>query len=421
MAARKLHVCTCPTCQGEEDDAVKRQHEQMNLFMSTLNRQQRRWYAAVEANRRGHGGVSVVSRVTGLSRLTINRGRQELADAAEGRWFAGRPPDDQRGRPPTEKKYPDIEQALEGLLSHEVAGDPMNEQVWVRSSLRSLCRQLSERGYNVSHATVARLLKKRGYTLRLNLKTRRGVESPHRDRQFKYITAQRRAFAAAGHPIISVDTKKKEPIGNFRQAGRSWSKKPTHVNQYDFTSQAQCRAVPYGIYDVTQNTGYVYVGISGDTPEFATDAIASWWRDEGARVYPEAQEILILADGGGSNAWRSRGWKWNLQTKLVNPFGLRVTVCHYPTRCSKWNPVEHRLFSHISMNWAGEPLRSLDVMLGYIRGTRSATGLSVKAYLLEGAYLTARSITQGQLDELRLHPHSVCPDWNYTLAPRVLE
>jgi hypothetical protein len=293
--------------------------------------------------------------------------------------------------------------------------------VWVRSSLRSVSRQLGERGYNVSHVTVGRLLKKGGYTLRLNLKTRRGVESPHRDRQFKYIAAQRRAFAASGDPIISVDTKKKEAIGNFRQAGRSWSKKPTRVNQYDFTSQAECRAVPYGIYDVTQNTGYVYVGTSGDTPEFATDAIASWWRDQGCRIYPEAREILILADGGGSNAWRSRGWKWNLQTKLADPFGLRVTVCHYPTRCSKWNPVEHRLFGHSSMNWAGEPLRSLDVMLSYIRGTKSATGLSVKAYLLEGEYLTSRTIPEGELEELRLHPHSVRPDWNYTLVPRVLE
>lgn len=361
-----------------------------------------------------------MSRVTGLSYTAISRGRRELADAAEGRWFDDRPRR-YRGTQPTEEKYPDIEHVLEGLLSHEVAGDPMSEQVWVRSSLRNLSRQLKERGYNVSHVVVWRLLKRLGYTLRLNLKTRRGVASPQRDRQFRYIATQRRAFATAGHPVISVDTKKKESIGNFRQAGRSWRKSALEVNQYDFTSQADCRAVPYGIYALAMNTGHVYVGTSGDTPEFATDAIAAWWREDGCHVYPEAKEILILADGGGSKAWRSRGWKWNLQTKVADAFGLRVTVCHYPTRCSKWNPVEYRLFSHISMNWAGVPLQSLDIMLGYIRGTTSATGLSVKAIVLEGEYVTARKVTQEERGHLRLHPHSVCPDWNYTLEPHMLE
>lgn len=415
-----MHVCQCPICDGEDDSIVKHLHEQMNLFMSTLNNQQRRWYAAVEATRLGRGGITKVSRMTGLSTGAITRGRQELADAAEGRWFDDHPRVN-RGRPPTEERYPDIEPVLEALVSHEVAGDPMGEQVWVRSSLRHLSRQLREMGYDVSYCVVRRLLKKLGYKLRLNLKKRRGVQSPERDRQFQYIAAQRQAYTAAGNPIISVDTKKKELIGNFKQAGRSWGKTPKEVNQYDFTSQADCRAVPYGVYDLARNMGYVYVGTSGDTPEFATDAIASWWRDEGCRVYPDRKEILILADGGGSNAWRSRCWKWNLQTKLANPFGLRVTVCHYPTRCSKWNPVEYRLFSQISMNWSGEPLQSLDIMLGFIRGTTTATGLSVKAQLLEGEYLTARKVTQQELDELRLHPHSVCPDWNYTLEPPGLQ
>jgi hypothetical protein len=407
-------------CEREADGPVKRQHEQMNLLMSTLNKQQRRWYAAVEANRLGLGGISAVSRITGLSGSAISRGRRELAEAAEGRWFDDRPRV-YRGTQPSEEKYPDIEQVLEGLLNHEVAGDPMGECVWVRSSLRTLSRQLREKGYNVSHLVVRRLLKKLGYTLRINIKTRRGVESPYRDEQFKYIATQRRAFADVGDPIISVDTKKKEPLGDFRQAGKSWRKTPREVNQYDFTSQAECRAVPYGIYDVIMKVGYVYVGTSGNTPEFAADAIASWWRDEGSSLYPCAKNILILADGGGSNGWRSRGWKWNIQTKLADAFGLRVTICHYPTRCSKWNPIEYRLFSPISTNWAGEPLQSLDDMLGYIRGTRTAAGLSVKAYLLKGEYLTAQKVTQRELDKLRLHPHSVCPDWNYTLEPRVLE
>jgi hypothetical protein len=392
----------------------------MNLLMSTLNRQQRRWYAAVEADRLGRGGMGRISSITGLSEGTIRRGRRELAEAVEGRWW-DEVPRAHRGRPPTEKKYPGIEHVLEGLIDHEVAGDPMGESRWVRSSLRNLSRQLRERGYDVSYPVVSRLLRKLDYSLRLNIKTRRGVESPRRDEQFKYIAALRQGFAEAGHPVISVDTKKKELIGDFRRAGRSWCKEPEQVNQYDFTSLAECRAVRYGIYDVQRNTGYVYVGTSGNTPEFATDAIASWWRDEGQVIYASAKEILVLADGGGSNGWRSRGWKWNLQKKLADQSGLRVTVCHYPTRCSKWNPVEFRLFSHISMNWAGKPLRTLDTMLAYIRGTRTTTGLTVKAHLLEGEYLTSRKVTKQELDGLALLPHPVCPDWNYSIEPRGIE
>jgi hypothetical protein len=391
----------------------------MNLLMSTLNHQQRRWYAAVEANRIGRGGITSVSQVTGLSPGAISRGRKELANAAAGEWFDARPRV-YRGPQRIEEKYPDIEQVLEGLLAHEVTGDPMGEHIWVRSSLRNLSRQLREQGYDVSYYVVRRLLRKLGYTLRVNVKTRQGVQSPQRDEQFRYIAAQRNAFAASGKPVISVDAKKKESIGNFRQAGRTWCKVPTAVNHYDFTSQAECRAVPYGVYDVTCNIGFVYVGTSGDTPEFATDAIALWWRGTGRRMYPGASEILILADGGGSNAWRSRGWKWNLQQKLADDFGLRVTVCHYPTQCSRWNPVEFRLFSHISMNWAGEPLRTLDIMLGYIRGTTSSGGLVVNATLLEGEYLTSRTVTKKELDRLQLHPHTVCPNWNYTIEPTTL-
>ena len=420
MVEHNVHVCACWECRRGIDKSTMRQHEQMNLLMSTLNHQQRRWYAAIEADRLGRGGVAAVSRITGLSGGAISRGRRELAAAAEDRWWDD-VPQGHGGKPPTEKKYPNIEQVLERLLAHEVAGDPMGESRWVRSSLRNLSRRLHESGYEVSHHVVRRLLRKLGYTLRLNIKTRRGVQSPKRDEQFKYIAAQRQKFAASGRPIISVDTKKKESVGYFRQAGRSWCKSADRVNQYDFTSQADYRAVPYGIYDVTRNIGYVYVGTSGNTPEFAADAIATWWRDEGRTIYPAETEILILADGGGSNGWRSRGWKWNIQTKLVDQFGLRVTVCHYPTRCSRWNPIEHRLFSHISMNWAGRPLRTLDVMLAYIRGTKTVSGLSVRAYLLEGDYLTSREITKRELDALSLRPHSLCPDWNYTLEPRQVE
>ena len=417
MVERRVHACACSGCEQRLDPALRAQHEQMNLLMSTLNHQQRRWYAALEANRRGNGGVKAVSTITGLSQGPISRGRRELKEAAEGRWW-DEAPRGHGGKRSTEKKYPDIEQVLERLLTDEVAGDPMGESRWIRSSLRNLSRQLDENGYQVSHHVVRRLLRKLGYTLRLNLKTRRGVQSPQRDQQFKYIAAQRRKFAASGLPIISVDAKKKESIGYFRQIGRSWCKSAERVNQYDFTSQAAYRAVPYGIYDVSRNTGYVYVGTSGNTPEFAVDAIATWWRDEGRCGYPTQSEVLILADGGGSNGWRSRAWKWNVQTKLVDRFGLRVTVCHYPTRCSRWNPIEHRLFSHISMNWAGKPLRTLDVMLAYIRGTKTKAGLSVKASRLQGEYLTSRKVSAKELEGLSLRPHPICPDWNYTVEPR---
>ena len=263
MVERRVHACACSGCDQRLDAALRAQHEQMNLLMSTLNHQQRRWYAAVEANRRGNGGVHAVSTITGLSQGAISRGRRELKEAAEDRWW-DEAPRGRGGKRSTEKKYPDIEQVLERLLAHEVAGDPMGESRWVRSSLRNLSRQLDENGYQVSHHVVRRLLRKFGYTLRLNLKTRRGVQSPQRDQQFNYIAAQRRKFAASGLPIISVDAKKKESIGYLRQVGRSWCKSAERVNQYDFTSQADYRAVPYGIYDVTRNAGYVYVGTSGN-------------------------------------------------------------------------------------------------------------------------------------------------------------
>jgi hypothetical protein len=328
------------------------------------------------------------------------------------------PPRVYRGAQPAEEKYPAIEQVLEELLTHEIAGDPMGEQVWVRSSLRTLSQQLRDRGYDVSYGVVRRLLRKQGYALHVNLKTRRGVPSPERDEQFGYIAELRRTFSEAGLPIISVDTKKKELIGNFRQNGRTWSKEAEEVNDYDFTSLAACRAVPYGIYDVTRNRGHVYVGTSGNTPDFAGDAISLWWRDEGQHAYPSASELLILADGGGSNGWRSRGWKCNLQAKLSDRFGLRVTVCHYPTRCSKWNPIEYRLFSQISRNWAGKPLRSLAIMLAYIRGTTTRTGLTVKACMLDGDYPTSRKFTKEEMEQVTIEPHAVCPNWNYTLNPR---
>jgi hypothetical protein len=263
---------------------------------------------------------------------------------------------------------------LEELLTDEIAGDPMTEQTWVRSSIRTIRDRLVEKGHKVGRCTVHRLLKKLGFSLRANKKRRSGSQCPGRAEQFRYIASQRKAFTEAGWPVVSIDTKKKELIGNFRNPGKVWCRDAAEVNDHDFTSTAECRTVPFGIYDVARNRGYVVVGTSNETPEFAVSAIAGWWRDEGHTAYPGARQLLILADCGGANGHRCAAWKLNLQEALCDRWGLTVTVCHYPPGCSKWNPIEHRLFSQISMNWAGKPLRSLRILLAYIRGTTTQTG-----------------------------------------------
>jgi len=264
------------------------------------------------------------------------------------------------------------------------------------------------------------MLLDKGFSLRANFKKKNGVRAkyPERDEQFKYISSVRAKFTEEALPIISVDTKKKELIGDFKRPGRTWQKKADEVNEHDFRSLATCRAVPYGIYDVTKNIGHIFVGTSNDTPKFAVDAIAHWWKIEGRQQYPNADGILILADSGGSNGFRSRAWKYQLQTELSNAFQIQVSVCHYPTGCSKWNPIEHRLFSFISINWFGKPLRTLDTMLAYIRGTSTSTGLSVKASLLDGGYEKSQRVLAKDFNQLDLRPHETHPAWNYTIYPR---
>jgi hypothetical protein len=309
--------------------------------------------------------------------------------------------------------------ALQELVAPVTAGDPMSERKWVRASLRSLSRRLGEAGHPASPPTVRRLLDAQGYRLHANTKQlEAGTAHPDRDQQFQYIGEQRQAFSAAGRPQISVDTKKKELIGRFKNAGRAWSQAAEVVNVHDFRQDALGRAVPYGIYDLTHNRGTVYVGQSADTPRFAVDMLARWWVDEGQAAFPEANDLLVLADGGGSNSARSRVWKQQLQEQLCDRYGLAVTVCHYPTGCSKWNPVEHRLFGPISLNWAGRPLATWDTLLGYLQGTTTATGLTVRAALHDGTYRTGERVPDAEMAALNLERHAVCPTWNYTLRPR---
>jgi hypothetical protein len=309
--------------------------------------------------------------------------------------------------------------ALQELVEPVTAGDPMSERKWVRASLRHLSRRLSEAGHPASPPTVRRLLDDQGYRLHANTKQlESGAAHPDRDQQFRYIAEQRQAFRAAGQPAISVDTKKKELIGRFKNAGRVWGRAAEVVNAHDFRQDALGRAVPYGIYDLTHNRGTVYVGQSADTPRFAVDVLARWWVDQGQAAFPAASELLLLADGGGSNSARSRVWKQQLQAQLCDRYGLAVTVCHYPTGCSKWNPVEHRLFGPISLTWAGQPLATWDTLLGYLRGTTTETGLTVSAALHAGAYQTGERVSDAELATLNLERHAVCPTWNYTLRPR---
>jgi hypothetical protein len=297
------------------------------------------------------------------------------------------------------------------------AGDPITGLKWTHKSLRALATQLTRQHHTISAPTVARLLLEDGYALRANQKQRASKQSPGRDEQFLYIAEQRAMFLKRTWPLISVDTKKRELIGCFKQRGQQWRKSAHSVLLYDFRSDAVGIAIPYGIYDVAANSGYIVIGTSHDTPQFAIAAIRSWWREVGRKRYPQARHLLIEADSGGSNANRSRGFKQGLQ-ELADEFCLSITVTHYPTGASKWNPIEHRCFNLISGNWAGQPLDSYETVLKYIRSMRSTTGFRCRARLDERDYPTGVTISQTQIDAWRIERHTVFPQWNYTVKPR---
>ncbi len=308
---------------------------------------------------------------------------------------------------------------LQALVEPETAGDPMTGQRWVRRSLRHLSDDLEKTGHPASPPTVGRLLRALDYGLHANAKqVEAASHHPDREAQFTHIAGQRQAFQAAGWPVLSVETKKKELVGNFRNGGVAWGRAPAAVNVHDFPQDALGRAVPYGIYDVGRNHGTVYVGTSADTPRFAVDVLARWWQEVGRATYPAADRLLLLADAGGSNGCRSRLWKHQLQAVLCDQFGLTITVCHYPTGCSKYNPVEHRLFGPISLNWAAQPLRPWDTLLACIRGTTTSTGLTVQATLHDQPYLTGERVAKAAMATLALERHARRPVWNYTIRPR---
>ncbi len=418
MSQTKPYVCGCENCQSADGSREKELHRRINLFLSQLDNRQRRLFVGLESYRMGRCSDTTVAKITGLGLNTISTGRRQLASLSfESLNVSAKKR--RTGRPLTEVKQPNLEVEIEKLIEDEAAGDPMTEQKWIRISLRQLSKKLREKDLSASHCTVRRILKKMGFSLRANFKKKNGVRAnrPERDEQFKYIASQREEFSRLGLPVISVDTKKRELIGDFHKKGKTWRKRAEEVNEHDFRSLAICKAVPYGIYDLNKKLGYVYVGTSNATPRFAIEAIARWWKNEDCLLYPGAKGVLILADGGGCNGCHSRAWKYQLQKELSNKFDLVVTVCHYPTGCSKWNPIERRLFSYISINWSGKPLRTLEVMLGYIRGTTTTTGLVVKAFLLDGFYEKGQRVSAKEISQLSIYSHETCPDWNYTIYP----
>jgi len=321
------------------------------------------------------------------------------------------------------KKTPEIIERIRELMEYETAGDPVNGTKWTRKTTESIVLELKKLDIAVSPNTVAAFLRELGFSLRVNHKktaisgNATAEARENRDKQFRHIKMIREQFSSNGDPIISVDTKKKELVGNFKNNGTAWNKEAVLVNDHDFPSIADGKVAPYGVYDVTGNHGTVFVGTSHDTPAFASDCLGRWWKNVGRQNYPEADKILVLADNGGSNKPNSASWLYGISENLCKQYGLSVTVCHYPPGASKWNPIEHRLFSEISKNWAGIPLRSIETILKYIRTTSTKTGLRVKAYLVKKFYATKQTPTKDQMDSVNITQHSVFPKWNYDVNP----
>jgi hypothetical protein len=381
-----------------------------------LTERGRRIWAATEARAAGRGGISGVARATGIAYSTIVRGLNELASGTSA--AAGRVRRPGGGRKRTLAKDPTLLADLDGLVEPTASGDPESPLRWTSKSLRQLAEALQSMGHAVSRQLVAELLAAAGYSLQANRKTREGAAHPDRDAQFRYINRQVRQFQAAGQPVISVDTKKKELVGDFKARGAQWRPKgqPEPVRVHDFIIPEQGKAIPYGVYDLTRNAGWVSVGIDHDTASFAARTIRRWWQKMGRPRYGPARSLLITADAGGSNGPRVRLWKWELQ-QLANRTRLAITVCHFPPGTSKWNKIEHRLFSYISANWRGRPLVSLAVIVNLIGATRTAAGLRVRCELDRGAYPKGHDVSDAHMATLTLVPHGFHGEWNYTLHP----
>lgn len=388
--------------------------------LGTLNEAQARVFVAQRALQEGRGAVSRLARLTSMSRPTILKGMADLkAGRLPLRSESGRIRTLGGGRKRIENSAPHLKRVLARLVEASTAGDPMSYLLWTNKSTRNLAEELTRQGYTVSHVTVARCLRELGYSLQANVKTIEGTQHPDRDAQFRYLNEQVQRFVRRHDPVVSVDTKKKELVGSFDNRGRRWQPtgEPEGVNVHDFPAPGMGKAIPYGTYDVTRDEAVVNVGITHETAEFAVESIRRWWQLLGRKAYPGARRLLICADAGGSNGTRLRAWKLHLQA-LADRLGMAVSVCHYPPGTSKWNRVEHRLFSFISMNWRGRPLLSYEAVVNLIGGTTTKSGLRVKALLDKREYEPGQKIRDEEMRALRLQPHRFHGDWNYTLQPR---
>jgi hypothetical protein len=380
-----------------------------------LGERERRIVAAAEAKRIGRGGITAVSEASGLSRVTITKGIAELSRPPLPK---GRTRKKGAGRPAIQKSDPELKATLTALLEDSTRGDPESPLLWTCKSTRRLSDELTRKQHPVSHEKVAQLLKEDGYSLQGNKKTEEGNQHPDRDAQFRHINRRVKFALAHGQPVISVDTKKKELVGNYDNKGRQWrpGKAPRTVNGHDFPEPSVPRAYPYGVYDIGRNEGFVNIGTDHDTSAFAVASILGWWTEQGSCQYRDAKWLLITADGGGSNGYRRRQWKKELQ-RLSDAIGLPIRVCHFPPGTSKWNRIEHRLFSFISSNWRGEPLRDYETIVRLISATATSSGLSVRCRLDHSSYPTGQKITDGEMATVRLIPSRFHGEWNYSIRP----
>jgi len=387
-------------------------------LIPSLSEAQKRWYVGLKAIELGRGGIARMHELTGLSKNTIVRGIHEVKQRKPEK-MGLRTREVGAGRRTTEEVEPKVSAAIKRIVDESTAGDPMSPIKWTRKSCRTIEEELRRQKISVSHTTVSRLLHESGYTLQSNRKDKEGKSHPDRDQQFRFIASRAGAFLAKGSPVISVDSKKKERVGDFKNAGKTWRRKGTaeKVNVYDFPNLAIGTAVPYGAYDLARNEGFVNVGMSYDTAEFAVESIRQWWKHVGKKHYAKAKEILICADGGGSNSSASHRWKVNLQD-FSDETGLTINVCHYPPGASKWNKIEHRLFSFISMNWRGKPLVNFETVVNLIGATTTAKGLRVRARLDRNTYEKGIKTPEEEMENLAIARLEPFPRWNYVLQPR---
>jgi len=396
-------------------DTVVSLAAKFSTLLPHLDERQQRLYLASEARSLGHGGIAAVARAAGVSRQTVTNGVDELES---GQTPLGRVRRPGAGRKRLVVADPGLRPALLALVEPDERGDPMSPLRWTIKSTRNLADELTSQGHRISADTVADVLREEGFSLQGNAKTVEGKQNPDRDAQFRYLNEQVKDHQAAGQPVISVDTKKKEIVGEFTNAGREWcpAGQPVPVNTHDFPDKELGKAVPYGIYDLTANTGWVNVGTDHDTATFAVESIRRWWNAAGHTTYPNATRLLITADAGGSNSYRTHAWKTELAA-LSAQTGLAITVCHFPPGTSKWNRIEHRLFCHITMNWRGRPLTSHEVVVSSIAATTTRTGLTVHSELDTDTYALGVQISKAQMKALPISRHRWHPDWNYTLHP----